>query len=310
MSTPRTATALMALLAASSCATGSPDESRRSRIDSGQLEPGLTPELLSERLRTSARAFRGMNGGFEANQLAFHARIDADGAVFHRHGEADSALRMTVVGWGRDDRLEPLPAVRAELGQCTPALGATGDCIRRVERLHDGLDEWWVALSSSVEFGFDLLESPQGEGLLLIELEVAGADVETDGETAWLTEGAGKLWTLGSLLAWDADGTPLGTLLELTDDGSLLLVIDDTHARWPIVVDPLLTTAATILSNGSTTDGHGAAIDGAGDVNGDGYDDVVVGAPSGTNELLVYFGGSGGLSSTPDQTLSLSLIHI
>ncbi len=54
-------------------------------------------------------------------------------------------------------------------------------------------------------------------------------------------------------------------------------------------------TAMTTLQ----TDGDGWAVAGAGDVNGDGYDDVVVGVPRGAGKALVFYGGPGGVSSTP-----------
>lgn len=56
----------------------------------------------------------------------------------------------------------------------------------------------------------------------------------------------------------------------------------------------------------------GAAIAGVGDVNGDGYDDLVAGAPGCSNPqpkegcVLVFYGAVAGLGSTPDQLLELN----
>jgi len=305
MLSPRpSALALMALLAGPSCTApqldaGSDEGTADSGLPSAEVDRFTQPAL-------SLRPFKASEDAFVAHHLAFDATVDRDGARLTRRGDAGS-VQITVVGWGREGDLQDLHDAPAEPGACTPAVGADGNCIHRVERLHDGLDEWWVALGSGVEFGFDLFEAPEGSAPIVVVLEVDGAELDTDGDTAWLTDETGGLWTLGGLVAWDADGEPLGALLEVDDDNRLLLIVDDTDARWPITIDPLISTAAATLTNGSTTDGHGYTLGSAGDINGDGFDDVVVGAPFDSNEVLVYFGSASGVSATPDQTLSSPL---
>jgi hypothetical protein len=55
------------------------------------------------------------------------------------------------------------------------------------------------------------------------------------------------------------------------------LVIADAAARYPLAIDPLLTSAT--ISGGEADAKFGASVAGAGDVNGDGFADVIVGAP-------------------------------
>jgi hypothetical protein len=64
----------------------------------------------------------------------------------------------------------------------------------------------------------------------------------------------------------------------------------------------LAATPATTLSPPPASSGFGAAIAAAGDTNGDGYADVIVGAP-GSNTAYVFVGSATGLSTTP-RTLS------
>jgi len=263
---------------------------------------------VAKRLERSAQAFHPEPTGWRAQTLGFEARLDSLGAELIRNGgDTDETIHVAITGWGRTHQITPLEPAAARTGQCTPAIAVDGTCIPRVERIHPGLDEWWVALGSGVEFGLDLLTRPEGTAPITVELVIEGATVETDGETAWLTDGSGGLWTLGSMLAWDADGEPLGTLIEHGEAGHLRLVVDDTDARWPITIDPIIQTAATTLSDGSTSNGHGYSMDGAGDLDGDGYDDVVVGAPFGSNAVYVYYGSPTGLANTPDDTISSPL---
>ncbi len=66
------------------------------------------------------------------------------------------------------------------------------------------------------------------------------------------------------------------------------------------------TVATTRLEGEATSSDFGYAVAGAGDVDGDGYDDVVVGAPgwsSDTGRAYVFHGGASGVSTTATTTL-------
>ncbi len=67
------------------------------------------------------------------------------------------------------------------------------------------------------------------------------------------------------------------------------------------------TAAATTLTGEATSSSFGRSVAGAGDVNNDGYDDVIVGADgysSSTGRAYVYAGSAGGASSTAMTTLT------
>lgn len=103
--------------------------------------------------------------------------------------------------------------------------------------------------------------------------------------------------------------------------------MDDKNAVFPITVDPLshapewTTSANGVLSPLLTTGQlhldalYGFNVAGMGDVNGDAFDDVAIGAPGAINILagpstivgagavFVYFGSANGLSITSDKVL-------
>ena len=109
------------------------------------------------------------------------------------------------------------------------------------------------------------------------------------------------------LIVLDADGTQLDSWMEVhSDDGahSIRLVFDDADAAYPIEIDPVLTTPAWNVSGNQPEAGLGFSVAGAGDVNGDGFDDVLVGVPffdyagiTDSGRVYLFLGSPSGLSS-------------
>ncbi|MHB1350612.1 MAG: integrin alpha [Desulfobulbaceae bacterium] len=92
--------------------------------------------------------------------------------------------------------------------------------------------------------------------------------------------------------------------------GVIEIKVDDANACYPLTIDPLITLAADAVFYSNQAFAHfGISVSGAGDVNGDGYADVLVGASDYDNGetdegvAFVYYGGAAGISATPAAVL-------
>ncbi len=110
----------------------------------------------------------------------------------------------------------------------------------------------------------------------------------------------------GGLEARDAEGVALPARMEalfLSGVWTIRLGIDDRDAAYPIEIESLTTTAAWTAESDQEGARLGISVGTAGDVNGDGYDDVIVGAffydNGQTNEgaAFLYLGSASGLAT-------------
>jgi len=113
-------------------------------------------------------------------------------------------------------------------------------------------------------------------------------------------------WRYGKRVAnaWDLDGDGYHDLAvakpdqgqELNNEGEVFVYFGG---------DAFDGSSPTTLSGISVNDQFGAAIDGGGDINADGYDDLIVGAPNeGDGVVRIYFGSSSGISTAADVSLA------
>lgn len=299
----------------------------------GELNPRREPELASgeadrvhvdrrvaaseadlvSRVRNEELRFTRADTGWRAVNRASGVRavVSEDGATIRgrRADPQDWKVSLSTASVGRTDRRIAARAAAPAAGPCDieaiPMAGA--DCLRRLEVARaPGWVEWWRNSPGGLEHGFDVARRPHGLGRVEIRLAWASplrAEASAGGTAASFHRGqAEEVLRYHGLHAMDSAGRTLPAVMEVAG-AEILLLVDDSEAAYPIRIDPLLTAPANVQVFESDQVGGraGISVSGAGDINRDGYDDVVVGAPdydgggAGDGAVFLFLGSDAGV---------------
>lgn len=226
-----------------------------------------------------------------------------------RAGQSYESTDWTVAAWNDRD----------ELVLRTEGVGRGGSPSK------EGLSQWVRPAGAGVQQGWSVGIRPAGDGPLVLDV-VVGADAwEVQSDVALLRGENGTTWRYAGVRAEDADAVALRVSMEQTQRG-VRIVVDDADAAYPVEIDPLLIVTAQeiFFDDGTQYHGFGTYVDGAGDVNGDGYADVIAaargayisgnmmlcyGSVTGVDESLCqniwYTGGSSGNTHTVDSAAGI-----
>jgi hypothetical protein len=273
------------------------------------LRPGLPSGVSADWWSKAQRSIQleqyGIVGGgadgarFLAANPAHHfqARFDAAGVSLVPTGGAPWEWRLSLRGWGRAGALnEPgVPAVRA--GQ------------DRVDFDRGPLAEWFVNSPQGLEHGFTVPVRPELEGNgLALDLAVEGGlrpVFAPDGKAVdFYSTGSVSVLRYGKLVVTDAVGADVPARMEPIA-GGIRIAVEDSGAIYPLTIDPLATTPSWTIVGEHMDDQLGESVASAGDVNGDGYADIIVGAYVNSNyngKVYLFLGGPSGPSTTPSWT--------
>jgi hypothetical protein len=223
-------------------------------------------------------------------------RLDASGLrVAPRRREGDWEVALTLTRFGRDGSLVEVPSARPSV------------TVGRAELRRDslGLTEWYVNDERGVEQGFTLARAPSENGsgspvVLEMRLPEGWAALATAPGGVVFASPSGT-WAVqyGGLRSWDASGRELPSSLRVLD-GGIAIHVEDQEAPYPITVDPLMASPVWTAEADLDDSFFGQAV-AFGNVDGDAYDDVIVGAPQFDNghvdegKVFVYRGTAAGL---------------
>ena len=273
---------------------------------------GWRPERILSILLLSGSVARSFAGtGFEPVGSGLYAAtthsgpatmVDRDGLRFSgTTGDEEWHHRLEVLGWGRiGSGMHPWQGADPIAGEAELLVPGQAVCIQ------------YIASDDGVRQNFLVLERPPGTGPLEVRMRSSGdlgMRVTGPAEVEFLCSGTPALRYTG-LHSWDASGRTVPSRM-LANNGTLTIEVDDRGATYPIIIDPVSTTANTLLLAPLAGSQFGISSCTAGDLNGDGYSDVVVGAwlgsqgQSGEGLAYVYYGSSSGIPSTSQVTLQV-----
>ncbi|HEX2607684.1 MAG TPA: FG-GAP-like repeat-containing protein, partial [Flavisolibacter sp.] len=170
---------------------------------------------------------------------------------------------------------------------------------------HTGFTVEYVHNRKGLRQNFIIERLPEGvsDHQLQIRMAVSGdLQLQQQGANDFLLKGsgttAGRVLRYHDLRAWDATGKALTATMEAQGQ-ELVIRADLSAAAYPVTIDPILTGVADQTSFGGQASAlMGYSVAPAGDVDGDGYGDVIVGVRgynSDQGAAFLYKGSPNGL---------------
>ncbi|TLU94715.1 FG-GAP-like repeat-containing protein [Dyadobacter sediminis] len=177
---------------------------------------------------------------------------------------------------------------------------------------HAGFTEEFVNNADGVRQNFIIESTPKATKELQVRLSAKGLKVDDlENNELLFYKNNRKGERVASLVykdirCWDANGETLPATLAYAN-GTVRLSVDVQDAAYPVTIDPIIangnpTNASTILKGGQAEDWLGSVVTSAGDINGDGYSDVLACASKFDNgqvdegAVFVYYGSSLGIA--------------
>ena len=256
------------------------------------------------------------------NALNFHQ--GKDGMIFHtqnfsraykaelhttgfsvQHKEANWFVDNRVIGISKSGNASYTPPYRAiSKERELTFLGSAFD----VQYLHSGF---------GLRQNFIVHKRPTGNNKLQVRLMLNSSlqtELTSPTSIGFFDTNGQLILSYQDLKVWDNKGKTLTSEMELSCvDGIYILnlIVDDNEANYPIIVDPISTTPDRLLVGDQAGAEFGISAASAGDLNGDGFSDIVVGAwmaSMGQNLeglAYVYYGSESGIGVTADIILEI-----
>ncbi|MCZ7586893.1 MAG: integrin alpha [Deltaproteobacteria bacterium] len=255
--------------------------------------------------------------------VSFITSFDESGIVLHDAQAERWVFGFRINSIGHNEAVDPVKQVEPAIIDCQ--CRRDDHCVKTIEYDRNELIEWYVARPSGIEQRFALFVPLSGDEALRITAYIDGdllGNIADNGLSAVFSLDGADVLEYTNIRAWDAKGMELAVWLEAepaspaSDDvaQALDLVVDDSSAVYPIQIVSGITAAPNwgFESNVANV-AFGWAIAGMGDINKDGYDDVLISAPqysefqTWAGRVYVFYGSAAGLPANYSQVLDSGL---
>ncbi len=172
----------------------------------------------------------------------------------------------------------------------------------------ENLDLHYQNSAQGLRQNFIITNRPVGEGDLRLRMDTnseLGLSVFDQGLVFKDSSAADRL-QYADLNVWDAEMRIMAAHFEPAGPAGFDIVIDDDFAVYPLTIDPLSTNPDWSGEPNQANASYGFSVARAGDVNNDGYSDVIIGAyrhENGAHDggtVFGFYGSASGLSTTPN----------
>ncbi len=249
----------------------------------------------TRRMLQSPNRKHNLRAYYQPGNLTIQNRVDSSGHNF------SFTLKNQGI-WADGDLIgQPDPAAKPEIRE------------NRLQIHYAKFVEEFINNEDGVRQNFIVREAPAGTKELKVKLAARGLRIQHGGKNELLlfaqNDATHPRLIYRDLQCWDAHNQPLTAHLT-GQDQQILITVDVRNATYPVTIDPIVTNgnpanANALLESDQADAWLGFSVASAGDVNGDGYSDVLAGAPHYDNgedsegAAFLYYGSANGLGPAP-----------
>lgn len=252
----------------------------------------------------------------DIRQREYHITFDKDQQVYKAPNRAHgirtsfSAGQYNIKSRKKDDqqwelKLSTLNVMADAVDLVKPTSTATTTTDQQLDFAFTDYTEQYINNNEGVRQNFIIFKKA---AQLQVQLKVEGMQADQLNDSLILLATQDHQFTYSGLRAWDANKKELPATLQLHNN-TITLSVHAQDAVFPVTIDPIIAAgtpanANRLLEANQAAAAFGCSVSGAGDLNGDGYGDVIAGARSydagQTDEgvVFVYYGSATGIGTT------------